>query len=536
MCRSACRARCSRCSRPCIRRSRPAHSGWRRSADNRLTSTLGTASTSYAYDAADQLTSSTTGSTITAYGYDGEGNQTKAGNDTFTYDLAGQISAATVAGAAYTYDHDAEGNQVTASKDGAVTSRTQWDPNAPLPILASEYDSAWALKQSYRYDPLGQPTATATGAGSLFYYHHDTQGSPVDVTGNTGTLYQRWSYDSFGTRVLATATSGAPASTPSYTGARYETTTGNLDLHARQYNTGTGRFTRPDPATRDQATPYVSPYAYADNAPTLYTDPSGLTPVPGDDNGNGKVDSLGEGLKIFGNGFLRGLKAPYEFMGDAHDALTGENGGAGAFLDKYLPVRPAYRLYRAEYMLRQQGCDALADQYADAADELTQQIAVTGIGGLTGWRRDAVNPSGIAAEGEIGAITRLLYGARKGEGLPGSVGVQISKRPSATELENLTVKHGVEFAVVYKLGPGPKGTGGQYYLYSGVSNRVQVPVRADTILVYHTHPKGYAYPSPADKRLLDAFEKAGSPMRSSQIIPVGKSGMVVTFTKHGVTP
>ncbi|MYV39913.1 hypothetical protein GT030_13795 [Streptomyces sp. SID1328] len=33
-----------------------------------------------------------------------------------------------------------------------------------------------------------------------------------------------------------------------------------------------------------------------------------------------------------------------------------------------------------------------------------------------------------------------------------------------TELENLTVKHGVEFAVVYKLGPGPKGTGGQYFL------------------------------------------------------------------------
>lgn len=105
-----------------------------------------------------------------------------------------------------------------------------------------------------------------------------------------------------------------------------------------------------------------------------------------------------------------------------------------------------------------------------------------------------------------------------------------------TELENLTIKHGVEFAVVYRLGPGPKGTGGQYYLYSGMSNAVQIPVPADTILVYHTHPKGLAYPSPADKKLLDTFEKAGSPMRSSQIIPVGNGGMVVTFTKRGVTP
>ncbi|GAA2918183.1 hypothetical protein GCM10010478_17630 [Streptomyces erythrogriseus] len=168
---------------------------------------------SHAYDAADQLTS-TTGTTTTAYDYDAEGNQTKKGADTYTYDLAGQISAATVGGTAYTYDHDASGNQVATLKDGAVTHRTQWDPNAPLPILATEYDSAWAIKQSFRYDPLGQPASAKTGTGALFYYHHDTQGSPVDVTNSTGTLYQRWAYDPFGTRVLGTTTGGAPPTLP----------------------------------------------------------------------------------------------------------------------------------------------------------------------------------------------------------------------------------------------------------------------------------------------------------------------------------
>ncbi|MFE3737043.1 RHS repeat domain-containing protein [Streptomyces sp. NPDC059134] len=186
-------------------------------------------------------------------------------------------------------------------------------PQRPLPILATEYDSAWAIKQSYRYDPLGQPTATKTGAGALFYYHHDTQGSPVDVTGSTGTLHQRWAYDPYGTRVLNTTTSGALASTPSYTGARYETTTGNLDLHARQYNTATGRFTRPDPANRDQSAPYVSPYTYADNVPTLFTDPSGLTPA----DPNDRVDSSGEALGIFGDAFVDVLKSPFVFLGDA---------------------------------------------------------------------------------------------------------------------------------------------------------------------------------------------------------------------------
>lgn len=355
---------------------------------NRLTSTLGTTSTSYSYDAADELMSSTTGSTTTAYSYDTEGNQTKAGADTYTYDLAGQISAATITGNNYTYTHDGAGNQLTTSKSGTVQGRLDWDLNASVPQLATEYDSAGAIKQSYRYDPLGQPAATETSTGALFYYHHDTQGSPVDVTGSTGTLYQRWTYDPYGTRTLNTVTTGAPTSTPGYTGARYEPTTGNLDLHARQFTPTTGRFNRPDPATPDHNTAYTSAYAYANDAPTLYTDPSGRTPVPGD-NGNGKVDSLGEGLKIFGDGFLQGLKAPFDFLNDAQDALTGANGGAGAFLDKYLPVRPAYRLYRAADMLRQQGCDALADQYEAAADELVQQLAVTGIGGLSGWRREA---------------------------------------------------------------------------------------------------------------------------------------------------
>ncbi|WP_229858654.1 DUF6531 domain-containing protein [Streptomyces poonensis] len=423
---------------------------------NRRTSTLGTTATSYTYDAADQLTSTTIGNTTTAYEYDADGNQIKAGADTYTYNLAGRISAATVAGASYTYDHDASGNQVTVAKNGTVTDRTQWDPNAPLPILATEYDSAWTIKQSYRYDPLGQPAATKTGSGAVFYYHHDTQGSPVDVSSSTGTLHQRWAYDPFGTRVLNTTASGAPASTPSFTGARYEASTGNLDLHARQYNTSTGRFTSPDPVTRGQSTPSVSAYAYADNVPTLLTDRSGLTP---DDPNNDRVDSLGEGLKIFGDGFIDGLTMPFEFLGDAYDGVTGQNGGAGAFVDKYLPIRPAYRLYRAENMLRQQGCDALADTYAEAAEELTQQIALVGIGGLTGWRRTAVTP-------EVRGHDIPTHGKGVGpaaERLPGG-------RPDG---QAVIAGHGW-----YVRGTGdtqmPSGTWGYFYVEDGIGLRQSV--------------------------------------------------------------
>ena len=129
-------------------------------------------------------------------------------------------------------------------------------------------------------------------------------------------------------------------------------------------------------------------------------------------------------------------------------------------------------------------------------------------------------------------MSDLLYGARVGEGLPGSEGVAIPSRPTPTELANLTAKHDVEFAVTYKYGAGPDGGGGQYYLYSGVQGEVQVPVSADEMLIYHSHPGGTAWASPEDMNLLDALRQVGSPQRSSQIVPVGKD--VVRFGPKGV--
>lgn len=116
------------------------------------------------------------------------GNLTKTRGFVYTYDAAGQMLTRKYSdGDTSTYTYDADGRTATMAADGKTTTYS-WD--------------------------------------------HDTQGSPVDVTNSTGTLYQRWAYDSFGTRVLNTTTSGAPASTPSYTGARYETSTGNLDSPA----------------------------------------------------------------------------------------------------------------------------------------------------------------------------------------------------------------------------------------------------------------------------------------------------------------
>ncbi|MFJ3840611.1 hypothetical protein ACIPY6_34595 [Streptomyces sp. NPDC090054] len=65
--------------------------------------------------------------------------------------------------------------------------------------------------------------------------------------------------------------------------------------------------------------------------------------------------------------------------------------------------------------------------------------------------------------------------------------------------------------VVHKLGPGPGGRGGQYMPYSGQVARVKVTVTADSILIYHTHPRGTPSASDPDKALLELFKMADFP-------------------------
>ena len=116
--------------------------------------------------------------------------------------------------------------------------------------------------------------------------------------------------------------------------------------------------------------------------------------------------------------------------------------------------------------------------------------------------------------------------------LPGETGIKIPRRLSPEEMGFLTKEYGVEFGLVYKQGPGRNGGGGQYWLYSGIENQVKVPIANDSMLIYHTHPKGSVGASLGDRMVMKRLEAIGSPQRSSQIIPIGKDG-TVRFNSSG---
>ncbi|MFF3015437.1 DUF6531 domain-containing protein [Streptomyces sp. NPDC057939] len=519
---------------------------------NRLTATTGATTTTNIYDVADQLTRSTTGGATTDFTYDADGNQVKDVAGTYTYDALGRVKSNTVGADTFTFAYDADGNRTATKKNGALQRSTQWDVNTPIPRAATDLSATGALLSDYHYGPLGEPQSLDTSTSSFFYLH-DRQNSITAVRDLNNVDTYKYSYGTWG-NVIGTAGGGTQQrSSFGYNGTIKDPfLTGRTQLPARSYDAKTGRFTTPDPRPDTAQPTNTSTYAYANNDPVNQSDPSGACPlcvsagigaafgavVEGGiytwQHRNGGFTASGLG-RAAGRGAVVGGVAGLLMPGAGNVAARGFGLTGGRALATSTAVNAgvgagfSYAVNEA-YCRPTDPSDLLIGATGGAGSSLIGP-AWNGVRGI--WSRGtAANPSAVAAEGPV---TRLLYGARRGEGLPGSAGVKIDRRPTVTELENMTVKHDVEFAVVYELGPGRGGRGGQYTLYSGQVARVKVPVTADSILVYHTHPRGTPSASDADKALLELFEMAGSPMRSSKIIPVGSGGVVTTFTKNGTS-
>ncbi|MGI8335224.1 RICIN domain-containing protein [Actinomadura scrupuli] len=272
---------------------------------NRLTRTADGLTTTYSYDAADQLIQQISGSSTTSFGYDNSGNQTAAGSTTYAYNAENQLAKVTSGSMSYTYSYDFSGNRAATFVNGSLSSKQRWDTNNVLPMLATENTASGSLLADYHYDPLGEPLSSKTSAGAYFD-HHDWLGSTTDVTTSNGAPQLRLAYDTYG----ATTATGLAASPPrhplNYTGQYQDLSTGLYDMRARNYNSNIGQFT-----TRDPLENYThQAYAYAADAPSYMTDPTGasLWPAPGESIGHWLMGDwvwehqtgIGRGLAVAG--------------------------------------------------------------------------------------------------------------------------------------------------------------------------------------------------------------------------------------------
>lgn len=241
----------------------------------------GSKTTTYTYNNDAQVTSSNTGLLPTTWTYDNSGNLLRDGTHTFTYNAAGQTaSVSTPSGLTTTkttYGYDAQGNLVT-STTGGVTTTNLWDNNQANPQLIDQ--TASGNTTGFSYNPNGSLNQQTAANGASWWYLTDPQNTVTDVIGSTGARAVSYDYTPFGqTRAppIANATTTPSVQPFGYIGGLQNSNGTTYTLGARTYDPTTGRFTSTDPlnATTD-TTVGDSLYAYSNNNPLLYEDPTGL--------------------------------------------------------------------------------------------------------------------------------------------------------------------------------------------------------------------------------------------------------------------
>lgn len=188
------------------------------------------------------------------------------------------MTSTTTGGVVTGYRYDGDNKRIDRSTNGAVDTRYEWDTAGGLPELALERNAAGAVTRRWVQGPMGPawmsiPTGAFTDP-TTYVYHRDHLGSVTDLTTTAGASVARYSYEPFGAQ-LGADTPGAPLNPIRFAGEYLDPETQDYHLRARQYDPVTGRFGGTDPVTPPMVDQWVNPYAYVNNMPGVYVDPSG---------------------------------------------------------------------------------------------------------------------------------------------------------------------------------------------------------------------------------------------------------------------
>jgi RHS repeat-associated protein len=146
-----------------------------------------------------------------------------------------------------------------------------------LPLIALERDRDGASRRYVWGD--GSLLSMRSG-GDDNYVAHDAQGSVVGLISAAGATESTFSYDPFGNARASHLAAGAPEIALRYEAERLDPS-GLYHLGARQMDPETGSFVSRDPLTPSPFQPAISPYVYANDRPTVLSDPSGESSAGG---------------------------------------------------------------------------------------------------------------------------------------------------------------------------------------------------------------------------------------------------------------
>jgi RHS repeat-associated protein len=202
----------------------------------------------YTYDPAqtpgvDQLTSVTRGTQTTTFTYNTDGDATARGGDTLTWNGWGRHTGGSFSGQAVSYTFDSLGFRRQRIFDGVTTRFVQgglMETNTSGTLQVFDVSGPQGDLAHY----LGAPS-TGTSVSYLYFNAHGDLAAQADTA---GTRTADHSYDPFGSLLSGTAPTNALSER--FTGRwdkKLDTTTGLVEMGARPYDPGIGRFYAVDP-------------------------------------------------------------------------------------------------------------------------------------------------------------------------------------------------------------------------------------------------------------------------------------------------
>jgi RHS repeat-associated protein len=237
---------------------------------NRLSHTNGAVTTSYGYpdpgDPQPHAVGTVTGPGGTdSYGYDEVGNMVTRPGQILDWDALGKLTKVTEGTGETTFVYDANGNRLLRRTPERTT----------LYLAGQELTlekSTGALSAARYYTHAGRTVALRTSPTEVFWLMADHQGtSQVAVRASTMTVTQM-RQTPFG------VSRGPAANLPGergFAGGTSDDSTGLVHLGAREYDAELGRFISVDPVMGSEPQ-LMNAYAYSNNSPVTFSDPTGL--------------------------------------------------------------------------------------------------------------------------------------------------------------------------------------------------------------------------------------------------------------------
>src|SRR6185437_9600402 len=209
---------------------------------------------------------------LTSDGYDLNGNTTSSDGHTYGYDFENRLVSKD--GGAVTLVYDGDGNRAAKTAGGVTTQYVVDELNPTGYLQVMNEVSGGEVQVRYTYgNMLVSQTRNPSASPATSFYGYDAHGNIAFLTDATGAETDTYQYDAWGNLIRRT---GSTSNTRLFAGEELDPDLGLINLRAREYDAGAGRFLTSDPYIGNFAVPLsFNRYLFTTEDPVNRLDPSG---------------------------------------------------------------------------------------------------------------------------------------------------------------------------------------------------------------------------------------------------------------------